>query len=207
MVAGQIEARGIDNPHLLNAMRKIERHLFVAEADWHQAYDDHPIFIGNGQTISQPYIVAMMSDALDLKGGEKVLEVGTGSGYQTAILAELASSVYTVERIAELSSSAERLLNSLCYTNIHFRNGDGSLGWLEHAPYDCIIVTAASPLIPQSLLDQLGVGGKLVIPVGGRFTQTLQLVTKSTKTKMRFSQMGGVMFVPLIGNEGWQDEG
>lgn len=207
MVATQIATRGIKSGQLMDAMRKVERHRFVAEDDHLQAYGDHPIFISQGQTISQPFVVASMSEALDLRGGEKVLEIGTGSGYQTAILAELATSVYTVERIAELSSTAEKLLQELGYKNIFFKQGDGSVGWMENAPFDCIIVTAASPAIPQSLLDQLRVRGKLVAPVGGRLSQTLQLVIKKNKAEMEYINLGGVMFVPLIGREGWQDEG
>ncbi len=204
MVNEQIYARGIRDKRVLNAMLKIPRHLFVDKGLRNSAYSDHPLPIGEGQTISQPYIVALMTEALGLKGNEKVLEIGTGSGYQTAILAELCREVYTIERIPSLSIKAQKLLKSLGYNNIHFKIGDGTKGWEEHAPYDGIIVTAASPEVPQPYLDQLADGGRLVIPIGDEFSQDLLVIIKE-KGRFREKSLGGCRFVKLIGDYGWKE--
>ncbi|MBC7331141.1 MAG: protein-L-isoaspartate(D-aspartate) O-methyltransferase [Synergistetes bacterium] len=203
MVREQIEARGIRDGRVLEAMRKVPRHLFVPESYISEAYDDHPVPIGEGQTISQPYIVALMTSLLDLKGDERVLEIGTGSGYQTAILAELAKEVYSVERIASLAEKAEKRLKELGYRNVKIKVGDGSLGWEEHAPYDAIIVTAAAPKVPKPLVKQLKVGGRLVIPIGDRFFQSLHRYIKRDEKTLDGRDFGGCVFVPLRGEEGW----
>jgi protein-L-isoaspartate(D-aspartate) O-methyltransferase len=197
MVETQIRARGIKDEDILNVMRKVDRHRFVPEEMRHQAYSDRPLPIGEGQTISQPYIVALMTKLLELKGGERVLEVGTGSGYQAAILAELANYVYTIEIIESLGLSAETLLRELGYRNIDVKIGDGYIGWDEFAPFDAIIVTAAPPHIPQPLLDQLKEGGRLVIPVGDYY-QELKKVTKA-KGQIESQNVTPVVFVPMTG--------
>ena len=196
MVAVQIESRGIKDARLLAAMRRVPRHLFVPPELRGRAYDDEPLPIGDGQTISQPYIVAYMTEALSLQGQERVLEIGTGSGYQTAVLAELAREIHSVELVAGLSLRAQSLLAELGYANIRFLEGDGTFGWAEHSPYDAIIVTAAAPTIPAPLEVQLGDGGRMVIPVGSVF-QELVLVRRE---KRGFSRAGllPVRFVPLI---------
>ncbi len=196
MVDAQIEARGVKNEKVLAAMRKVPRHLFVPENMKLYAYQDEPLLIGEGQTISQPYIVAYMSEALQLKGHERVLEVGTGSGYQAAILAEIVKEVFSVELLESLSLNAQDVLKKLGYKNIHFKVGDGTLGWKEHAPYDAIIVTAAPPKVPKALQDQLITEGRMVIPVGSAF-QELVLVTKE-KRKFKKKKLLPVRFVPLI---------
>ncbi len=203
MVDTQLIPRGINDPKVLEAMRKVPRHLFVDEALWSQAYGDHPLPIGHGQTISQPYIVALMTQALELKGNEKVLEIGTGSGYQTAILAEIVKRVYSVERIGALLMRARRILDKLGYKNIALKLDDGTWGWPEHSPYDAIIVTAAAPKVPEKLLEQLAPFGRLVIPVGDEYSQELQ---KYIKVDDHFIQesLGGVRFVKLIGEHGWK---
>lgn len=198
----QIKMRGVKDPRVLQAMSKVPRHLFVPEEYRNHAYNDYPLPIGYGQTISQPYIVAAMTELLELKGDEKVLEIGTGSGYQTAILAELAGKVYTVERIPQLLERAKQVLSSLGYTNIHFKLTDGTLGWPENAPFDRIIVTAAAPDLPQPLIDQLAEGGIMVIPVGSRYLQTLKVVVK-TGNKLRVKRVMECTFVPLIGEYGY----
>jgi protein-L-isoaspartate(D-aspartate) O-methyltransferase len=203
MVQTQLVSRGISDPKVLYAMGKVPRHLFVEEALQNQAYGDFPLPIGDQQTISQPYIVAFMTEALELTGVEKVLEIGTGCGYQAAILAELAPSVYSIERIHTLASRARRTLESLRYFNVNIKVGDGTLGWPEEAPFDAIIVTAASPGIPRPLLDQLAMGGRLVIPVGDRDSQTLDLVHK-TPEGLQHDYRGGCRFVKLIGSYGWE---
>jgi len=205
MVREQIEARGIRDKRLLEAMRKVPRHLFVDEALWPQAYNDYPLPIGDGQTISQPYIVALMTEALELKGNENVLEIGTGSGYQTAILAELAQNVFTVERIASLKEKAKAVLDALGYYNIAYRIGDGTLGWPEAAPFQGIIVTAGAPDIPPPYLEQLDVFGKLVIPIGDRSAQVLYKITKLTDGSLIKENLGGCRFVPLLGKHGWPE--
>ena len=197
MVKTQIRARGVSDEGVLNAILKVDRHKFVPEETRHLAYSDRPLLIGEGQTISQPYIVALMTELLELKKGDRVLEVGTGSGYQAAILAELADHVYTIEIIESLGRSAERLLKELGYSNIDVKIGDGYIGWEEFAPFDAIIVTAAPPHIPQPLLDQLKEEGRLVIPVGG-FYQDLKKITK-VKGQIKSQDIIPVVFVPMTG--------
>ncbi|MCX7981970.1 MAG: protein-L-isoaspartate(D-aspartate) O-methyltransferase [Syntrophales bacterium] len=206
MVDSQIRARGVRDERVLKAMEKIPRHLFVEPALEDQAYADTPLPIGEGQTISQPYMVALMTEAMNLKGHEKVLEIGTGSGYQTAILAELAEQVFSVERIASLAAQARKILDALKYFNVAIRVGDGTLGWKEEAPFDAIIVTAGAPHIPRPLVEQLAIGGRLVIPVGGRFTQELYRVTRlsSDPEDVKKEALGGCRFVDLIGEHGWR---
>jgi protein-L-isoaspartate(D-aspartate) O-methyltransferase len=201
MVALQIKGRGIIDERVLKAMKKVERHRFVEKGLEPSAYADSPLPIAAGQTISQPYIVALMTEHLQLKGTEKVLEIGTGSGYQAAILAELACVVYSVERIEALSLHAAELLEELGYRNIHFKIGDGTNGWSEHSPYDRIIVTAGAVDIPLSLVEQLGEGGRMIVPVGGRFFQELILLTKKGG-KIRKEKKGSCIFVPLVGEYG-----
>ncbi len=203
MVKNQLIPRGIKDPGVLYAMGKVPRDRFVEEALVGEAYNDHPLPIGNKQTISQPYIVALMTEALKLTGKEKTLEIGTGSGYQTAILAELSRKVYTVERIRSLMVKARQTLQELEYNNILFKAFDGTLGWKEHGPYDAIIVTAGSPKIPQPLLDQLSDGGRLVIPVGDRYSQELIKMTNK-KGKYIKDNLGGCRFVDLVGIHGWK---
>jgi protein-L-isoaspartate(D-aspartate) O-methyltransferase len=197
MVSDQIEARGVRDPRVLDAMRTIPRHEFVPVSQRGQAYDDHPLPIGEGQTISQPYIVAVMTELLELDGSEKVLEVGTGSGYQAAVLGRLAREVYTIEIVPELARRAEADLKRLGYANVHVREGDGYRGWPEHAPFDAIIVTAAPSRVPQPLVEQLAVGGRMVLPVGDVF-QDLVLVTRGEK-EVRQERLLGVRFVPMTG--------
>jgi protein-L-isoaspartate(D-aspartate) O-methyltransferase len=197
MVVTQIQSRGVKDTLVLKAMRKVPRHRFVLESLLDVAYTDGPLPIGEGQTISQPYIVALMTELLDLKGGEKVLEIGTGSGYQAAILAEIASEVYTIEIIKTLADRAESTLKSMSYENITVRCGDGYQGWEEHAPFDGIIVTAAPDHIPQPLVDQLKVDARLVIPVGDLF-QELIVVTKTEKGVEKRGVIP-VRFVPMTG--------
>lgn len=205
MVREQIKARGVTNIIVLNALLKIPRHLFVEDALKHRAYEDYPLPIGEGQTISQPYIVALMTEALKLKGGEKVLEIGTGSGYQTAVLAEIAERVYSVERLPSLAKRAREVLDNLEYKNISIKVGDGTYGWKEFSPYDAIMVTAGAPDIPPPLVNQLKEGGRLVIPVGDIFSQELVVITKE-KDKIKKESYGGVRFVKLIGSYGWRTD-
>jgi protein-L-isoaspartate(D-aspartate) O-methyltransferase len=205
MVEEQIIARGIKDLRLTGAMRKVPRHLFVEEALQSQAYSDHPLPIGEKQTISQPYMVALMSEALALTGKEKVLEIGTGSGYQTAILAELASKVFSVERIRSLAIKARKLLLELGYSNTEVKFSDGTVGWLDESPFDAIMVTAGSPEIPQPLIDQLKVGGRLAIPVGDIHAQDLIRIIK-TEEGIKREDLGGCRFVKLIGKYGWEVE-
>jgi len=197
MVNEQIMARGVRTESVIKAMQKVERHLFVPEQYQNFAYSDRPLPIGEGQTISQPYIVALMTELLDLKKSDKVLEIGTGSGYQAAILDEICDSVYTIEIIPSLGKQAQALLRELGYHNIHCKIGDGYLGWPEHAPYDGIIVTCAPSKIPQPLKEQLAEGGRMVIPVGATYTQELVLVTK-TKGKLIQKSVIPVRFVPML---------
>ncbi|MGB9757557.1 MAG: protein-L-isoaspartate(D-aspartate) O-methyltransferase [Candidatus Bipolaricaulaceae bacterium] len=199
----ELRQKGITSPRVLAAIGKIPRHLFVLPEHLPWAYDDRPLPIGFGQTISQPYIVALSTEALALSPADKVLEVGTGSGYQTAVLAELAKEVFTVERIPELSWEAQERLRRLGYENVRFRVGDGTKGWPEEAPFPAILVTAAAPRVPKSLLEQLAEDGRLVIPVGGRFQQDLWLVRKRGG-KPVYEHLCPVSFVPLIGEEGWR---
>jgi protein-L-isoaspartate(D-aspartate) O-methyltransferase len=203
MVETQIRRRGVLDPRVLAAMGKVPRHRFVPRHLWEQAYSDYPLPIGEEQTISQPYIVALMTDALELAGPEKVLELGTGSGYQAAILAELATQVFTIERIPSLARMAEQVLASLGYANVKVIVADGTLGWPTEAPFDAILVTAGSPQVPPPLLDQLAMGGRLVIPVGDRYTQTLTRVRR-TPEGLKHEYLGGCRFVKLIGRHGWE---
>jgi protein-L-isoaspartate(D-aspartate) O-methyltransferase len=198
MVSNQIVARGVSDKLTIKAMRKVQRHLFVPEEMKPYAYEDRPLPIGEDQTISQPYIVALMTELLGLKGGEKVLEIGTGSGYQAAILAEIAKEVYTIEIIESLAKSADERLKTIGYKNITVKAGDGYRGWKEYAPFDGIIVTAAPDHIPQPLIDQLKVGGKMVIPVGDQFQQ-LKLITKTPDGTIKEKSVVPVRFVPMTG--------
>jgi len=204
MVDSQILSRGIKDIRVINAMKKVPRHLFIDEALRSQAYEDYPSPIGEKQTISQPYIVALMTELLQLKGNEKVLEIGTGSGYQTAVLAELADQVYSIERIPALAKRARKLLDELKYTNIVITIDDGTLGWREHSPYDGIIVTAAAPYPPATLFEQLKTGCRLVIPVGEEYVQDLIVYTKEENGKYNKENYGGCRFVKLIGSQGWK---
>ena len=204
MVRQQIEARGVRAPQVLSAMRKVPRHLFVSEALRDQAYGDFPLPIGGQQTISQPYIVAEMTQALDLTSSDRVLEIGTGSGYQAAVLAEIAYRVYTIERIRALYVSARRLFDEMRLYNILTRYGDGTKGWEEEGPFDAIIVTAGAPEVPESLLAQLALGGRMVVPVGNPHTQELIRIAKDEHGFHR-KNLGGCRFVKLVGEEGWKD--
>lgn len=204
MVETQIAARGVHDERVLEAMRKVPRHQFVDEALRDQAYSDHPLPIGEKQTISQPYIVALMTESLELSGTEKILEIGTGSGYQSAVLAELADRVFSIERYPALAYRANGVLRKLGYRNVIVRVGDGSLGWPDDAPFDGILVTAGTPSIPQPLIDQLAVGGRLVVPVGDRTSQELVLVRRLAEG-INKSHLGGVRFVDLIGKWGWKE--
>ena len=205
MVETQIRARGITDEAVLKVMAKIPRHFFVDEGLIEQAYNDNPLPIGQSQTISQPYIVALMTAALNLTGKEKVLEIGTGSGYQTAILAELAEQVFSIERIAQLAAGARKRLDVLNYFNVAMRVGDGTYGWREEAPFDGIIVTAGAPKVPKTLLEQLAVGGRLVIPTGGRLSQELIRVTRLSADpgEIKTEALCGCRFVDLVGEYGW----
>ena len=205
MVEEQLVAQGIRDKRVLNAMDEVPRHEFVPKALVPQAYNDHPLNIGRYQTISQPIIVARMTEALELKGDERVLEIGTGSGYQAAILCCLVKQLYSIERISSLALAARQTLFRLHYLNLSLRIGDGSLGWPEEAPFDAIMVTAASPQIPQALKDQLKVGGKLVIPTGEAETQDLLRLTK-TKKGFEEQSLGGCRFVKLVGAQGFSAE-
>lgn len=207
MVETQIKSRGISDSRLLRAMETVPRHLFIDEGLIDQAYNDNPLPIGEKQTISQPYIVALMTQALELNGKERVLEIGTGSGYQTAILASLAERVFSIERIAPLAVKARKILDRLNYYNVAIRVGDGSYGWKEEAPFDAIITTAAAPEIPQYLVEQLAVGGRLVVPIGGRDVQTLYKLTRLIENpqEIRKEDLGGCRFVSLIGESGWKE--
>lgn len=202
MVATQIQVRGVSDPRVLAAMRRVPRHLFVPRHLWDQAYNDYPLPIGEDQTISQPYIVALMTEMLELKETDRVLEIGTGSGYQAAILAELAAEVFSIDRMEGLANHARQVLEELGYGNVRIRVGDGTLGWPEEMPFDAIIVTAGAPKIPRPLTEQLALGGRLVIPVGDSWSQTLTLVRK-TKEGLKFESHGGCRFVRLIGKHGW----
>ena len=205
MVEEQLVPRSIDDPKTLEAMRKVPRHLFVEDALKNQAYGDFPLPIGRGQTISQPYIVALMTQSLGLKGHEHVLEIGTGSGYQAAILAQICEKVYTVERIDTLLVQARKAFDTLHYLNILTRLDDGTNGWQEYAPYDAIIVTAGGPKVPLPLLEQLADPGTLIIPVGDRGVQDLRVVTKKDG-KIMEKTIELVRFVNLIGDHGWNND-
>jgi len=204
MVERQLRARGIRDRRVLDAFLAVPRHRFVPDRESDQAYEDHPVYIDMGQTISQPYMVALMSETLLLRGSERVLEIGTGSGYQTAILAHLAAHVYTVERLCELSDSAQAVLDGLGLGNVHFRIGDGTLGWPDEAPFDRILVTAGAPSIPPSLERQIADHGYLVMPVGGRGGQDLVRLHRRGD-EIESESLGGCIFVRLIGEEGWPE--
>jgi len=205
MVRDQFIARGITDQRVLAAFYKVEREKFVPSEVRNNAYEDFPLSIGEGQTISQPYMVALMTQSLELKGDEKILEIGTGSGYQTAILAELAREVYSIERIRVLAERARKLLEKLGYSNIKILLSDGTLGWEESSPYDRILVTAGAREIPQPLTDQLEEEGVMVIPVGNSYSQDLKVVRKR-KNRIKTATVEKCVFVPLIGKYGW-DEG
>ena len=208
MVERDIAARGVCDELVLDAMRKVPRELFLPENLREFAYEDAPLPIAGDQTISQPYIVAFMAEALMLKGGEKILEIGAGSGYAAAVLSEIATDVYTVERLGQLADKAAATLADLGYNNVHVLHGDGTRGWPEHAPYDAIVVAAGGPQVPESLKEQLKVGGRLVIPVGAdQRSQELVRVTRISKDEYRSEDIADVRFVPLIGEEGWASRG
>lgn len=202
MVAEQLVRRGITDQRVLEAMRKVPRHLFVEEALRDRAYGDYPLPIGEGQTISQPYMVGIMTQLLRLTGQEKVLEIGTGSGYQTAVLAELARRVCSVERIPSLAARARVTLEALGYTNVWVRTADGTLGWPDEAPFDGVVVSAGAPSVPEPLFEQLAEGGRMVVPVGDATSQTLTVVER-VDGKMRTTTDAGCVFVKLIGKYGW----
>jgi protein-L-isoaspartate(D-aspartate) O-methyltransferase len=208
MVTTQIEARGITDPLVLSAMRAVPRERFVPSALARFAYEDRPLPIGEGQTISQPYIVAMMAQAAGHEPGARVLEIGTGSGYGAAVLSRIAAEVYTVERVPVLAEEARDRLARLGYANVHVLEGDGTLGWAEHAPYDAILVTAGGPRVPEALLGQLAAEGRLIMPVGaGSRHQRLVRVTRTATQEYRYEYLEEVAFVPLIGAEGWPQAG
>lgn len=199
MVKEDIQRRGIDDKRVLQAMLKVKRHLFVPENFRHMAYADRPLPIGEGQTISQPYIVALMTYHLHLKPEDTVLEIGTGSGYQAAVLAELAKAVYSIEIIEELARASQERLQVLGYTNVWVKGGDGFYGWKEHAPYDAIIITCAAPTIPEHLVEQLREGGRMILPLGGEpFHQSLTVLSKK-EGKIEKQPITGVVFVPMTG--------
>jgi protein-L-isoaspartate(D-aspartate) O-methyltransferase len=203
MVEEQLVRRGITDARVLEAMRKVPRHLFVEEALRDRAYGDHPLPIGEGQTISQPYIVGIMTQLLHLTGSEKVLEIGSGSGYQTAVLAELTRRVCSVERIPSLAARARATLEAMGYTNVWVRTADGTFGWPDEAPFDRILVSAAGPAVPEPLFEQLVEGGRMVLPVGDAFSQTLTMVDRVGGEK-KISVDSGCVFVKLIGKYGWE---
>ncbi len=205
MVEEQLRRRDIIDPRTLEAMAKVPRESFVPAENRSEAYEDRPLPIGEGQTISQPYMVAIMTQALALSGKERVLEIGTGSGYQTALLAELSREVYTVERILSLIQHAQRTLQDFGYKNIFFLTEDGTKGWPEKAPFEAIMVTAGAPEIPRVLRSQLTEGGRLVIPVGSRFAQTLFKITRQ-RNRFQEEEVTGCVFVPLVGEHGWKED-
>jgi protein-L-isoaspartate(D-aspartate) O-methyltransferase len=203
MIESQIMARGINDSRLIDAMMKVPRHIFVEEAMAAQAYSDSALPIGEKQTISQPYMVALMTEMLHLTGTEKVLEIGTGSGYQTAILARLAARVYTIERIRSLALKARKALDSLGFLNINLRIEDGTCGWEAEAPFDAIVVTAGAPDVPRHLIDQLDIGGRVVIPIGNQSEQLLVRFTKGADGSVTREESVNCRFVKLIGQFGW----
>jgi len=204
MVQEQIIARGISSPRVIETLLKIPRHLFVQEAMADQAYNDGALPIGEKQTISQPYMVALMSELLELKPQDHVLEIGTGSGYQTAVLASLCRRVWTIERIRPLAMQARKVLDALHLLNVNIKVGDGTLGWPEEAPFDAILVTAGAPAVPEALAQQLAPGGRLVIPVGDAANQTILRIRKQADGSLTSETGVGCRFVPLIGQQGWQ---
>lgn len=205
MVEQQLRRRGIASEAVLQAMEEVPRHLFVPETARHAAYDDSPLHIGRGQTISQPFMVARMTELLNVRPGSRILEVGTGSGYQAAVLDQLGAEVWTIERLPELAEAARQTLDRLGYDRVHVVNGDGTLGLPEQAPYDGIIVTAAAPHVPEHLTDQLAEGGRLVIPVGARDVQELRVVARTARG-LETTYILDCRFVPLVGAEGYPPE-
>jgi protein-L-isoaspartate(D-aspartate) O-methyltransferase len=205
MVEEQILGRGIKDLSVMEVLSRVPRHLFVNSSLQHRAYGDCPLPIGENQTISQPYIVALMTQVLDLKGGERVLEIGTGSGYQTAILAELAAQIFTIERVKPLVKKTKELLEGLKYKNIVFKTFDGTYGWRDQSPFDAILISAATPSIPKSLIEQLADKGRLVAPVGERESQDLIVLNKNGNKVME-RKIGSCKFVPLIGKFAWSEE-
>lgn len=204
MIRDHLLGRGIRDQAVIRAMREVPREAFIDEELAELAYEDHPLAIGGGQTISQPYIVAYMAEALELSDTDRVLEIGTGSGYAAAVVSRIVTTVYSVERLASLAQNARERFRQLGYTNIIVHEGDGTLGWDEHAPYDAIVVTAGAPRVPSPLLQQLAPGGRLVIPVGPHpETQMLVRVRRINELDYRHEELCGVRFVPLIGAEGW----
>lgn len=204
MVANQLIPRGITDPAVLQAMREVPRELFVSQAFVSSAYEDRPLPIAEGQTISQPFTVALMIEALHLKLGSKVLEIGTGSGYAAAVLAQIAAEVFTIERHVKLAKKAKELFTQLSYKNIQTKVGDGTLGWLEHAPYDGIIVSAAAPDVPEPFVNQIKIGANIIIPIEtSRFSQELFRVYRTAEGSYQKECLGKVRFVPLIGEKGW----
>ena len=205
MVERQLVVRGIQDPGVLRAMGQVPREAFVPKHLQHLAYADSPLPIGEEQTISQPYIVALMTEAMEVLEEDRVLEIGTGSGYAAAVLGQIAAEVYTVERHASLARTARRRFEELGYDNVHVRHGDGTLGWAAHAPYNGIVVTAGGPQVPHPLLEQLAIGGCLVIPVGpSHYSQELVRIRRTSETNYHRENLGAVRFVPLVGSEGWE---
>lgn len=204
MIEEQIRARGVRDARVIAAVSRVPRHLFVEEALRGHAYLDKALPIGDRQTISQPYMVALMTEQLELEGRERVLEIGTGSGYQTAVLAELAETVFSIERIPGLARVARQRLEALGAYNVLVQVGDGTIGWNEHAPFDAILVTAASPKIPRPLVDQLAVGGRLILPVGDEDVQTLVRLRKTEDGSIEREDLGDCRFVKLVGRHGWE---
>lgn len=205
MVETQIARRGVTNQRILDAMRKVPRERFVEEGFEEFAYEDSPLRIGQGQTISQPFVVAHMIDAAKLEPGDRVLEVGAGSGYAAAVIAEIAAEVFTIERHAALGEAARRRLKTLGFDNVELRIGDGTTGWPEKAPFDAVIVAAGAPAAPMALKEQLEIGGRLIIPVGEERSQRLIRITRLAADRFGEEDLGGVMFVPLIGEQGWAE--
>ena len=205
MVDRHIKSRGIDDPQVLAALLKVPRHLFVEDALRGQAYGDYALPIGEKQTISQPYIVALMTAALQLKRGDRVLEIGTGSGYQTAVLAQIVNRIFSIERLPQLARRARKILDSISCAHVQIRVGDGTLGWPEEAPFDAIIVTAGAPGMVDVYCRQLAPGGRLIIPVGGAGGQQLRRVTRINTDQFQEEDLGDCRFVPLIGNGGWPE--
>ena len=208
MIREHLLGRGIRDPEVIRAMREVPREAFVAAVETELAYEDYPLPIDDGQTISQPYIVALMTEALELSETDRVLEIGTGSGYAAAVLSRIVASVHTVERLGRLAASARQRLAMLGYDNVDVIEGDGTLGWPEHAPYDAIVVTAGAPEVPTPLMEQLAVGGRLVIPVGETlYLQMLVRVRRVGMAEYRSEDLCPVRFVPLIGEHGWENPG
>ncbi|MFC1650634.1 protein-L-isoaspartate(D-aspartate) O-methyltransferase [Candidatus Latescibacterota bacterium] len=205
MLKEQLIKRGIVDERVITAMGSVPRHFFVDQAFWPRAYGDYPLPIGNDQTISQPYIVALMSQELNLGAGSKVLEIGTGSGYQSAVLAVMGINVFTIERYSELSEKAEAIVKELGINDISFKVGDGTVGWTEESPFDGIIVTAGAPEVPDDMINQLSIGGRLIIPVGDRISQRMQVIEKGENI-IEKREITGCTFVPLVGKQGWNNE-